>query len=164
MIGKADRPNLSAKAAETHGLLGFVVDCLERHRSKLATVSEAVKLQAELLLASGQAALRFDQILSENPRHMTQDALRSLMNSYLLHASLYDRSGGSYAPKHHLMVHCVQRALYLGNPRAYTTYRDESLNGVIAKIAATCHSAVFAESVHRKVSIVTQLGLSQAMH
>jgi hypothetical protein len=33
-------------------------------------------------------------------------------------------------PKHHIMFHCLQRATFLGGPRHYHTYRDESLNGL----------------------------------
>ena len=37
---------------------------------------------------------------------------------------------------------------FLGSPRFYTTYRDESLNGVIAKIARSTHRGSLMRSAH----------------
>ena len=39
------------------------------------------------------------------------------------------------------MLHLIQRMGALGNAKHYMTYKDESWNGVLAKIAATCHRA-----------------------
>ena len=66
-------------------------------------------------------------------------------------------------PKHHWMVHCVQQPPTFGNPRFHHTYRDESLNGVIAKIAKTSARSTFAVTVHRKFGILQQLGLNDGM-
>lgn len=164
MLGNMNKPNLSAKAAETHGLLGFVTHCLTENMQALSLVNASVKLEAELLQASGQAALRFDSLLASPVRKLSADQLHSLLNNLMLHVQLFERAGGRLTPKHHLMVHCVQRAVYLGNPSKYTTYRDESLNGVIARIATACHASTFYEVVHRKLAVVHQLNLPQAMH
>ena len=55
------------------------------------------------------------------------------------------------SPKFHLMFHCIQRAVSQGNPRFSSTYRDESLNGVIARIARSCHRRTWQAMVHHKV-------------
>ncbi len=45
----------------------------------------------------------------------------------------YDRAVGKLHPKHHLMIHLIQRVVKLGNPKLYASYRDESLNGVVSQ-------------------------------
>lgn len=53
-------------------------------------------------------------------------------------------------PKCHFMIHLIQRALFKGNPCKYGTYRDESFNGLIAKIARACHRRTWANVIHWK--------------
>eukprot|EP00959_Pyramimonas_sp_CCMP1952_P415681 8709658-Pyramimonas_sp.AAC.1 len=53
-------------------------------------------------------------------------------------------------PKHHLFRHLAAHICRKGNPRYYNTYWDESINGVIAKIANTTHRARFERMVFRK--------------
>eukprot|EP00969_Alexandrium_andersonii_P235856 10412995-Alexandrium_andersonii.AAC.1 len=37
------------------------------------------------------------------------------------------------------MLHCIQRARVLGNPRLYQTFRDEALNSALKKSLRLCH-------------------------
>ena len=155
---------LKAKAAETHGLLGFSVSMLESLMPKFVEADPDIAFEAELLSAAGKATQQVDAIMSSNGRQLPRKCQQNLLDMYLKHLSLFERCGGHLIPKHHLMIHAIQRASALGNPRCYTTYKDENLNGAIAKIAKTTHRATFCESVHRKVSIVQQLGLPQVTH
>jgi len=109
MLGKKDGPNLKSKAAEASGMLLFVVVMLERH---LPTVTDPVKiLKGKLLLAAGQAALSFDNILKENKacRNIPYKISEQLFKSYMRFLTFYERAGGNLTPKCHLMFHIVQK-------------------------------------------------------
>ena len=151
MLGKEDNPTLSAKANETKNLLEFAVVILERHLAKLDP------LVGNLLLESGRAAMRVNEIIATSPRIMTMDQRQRLMAAYLRHMSLYERAGGQIIPKHHLLIHCFQRTASLGNPKYYHTYKDESLNGVVVKIARSSHRLTFYDTVHRKFNVLRKL-------
>ena len=151
MLGKEEAPNLSAKANEAKNLLEFAILLLERHIAKLDP------LMGNLLLESGRAALKVNQIISESPRNMTANQRQQLMDAYLKHMSLFERAGGNIIPKHHLLIHCFQRTSVLGNPKFYHTYKDESLNGVIVKIARSSHRLTFYETVHKKFNVLRKL-------
>ena len=86
------------------------------------------------------------------------------MSDYLHFCSMYMRAGGTARPKFHLMIHLIQRIGRLGNPKYYVTYMDESWNGVLAKIAATCHRSTFQYTVHSKFSVATTMGVLRGMH
>ena len=45
----------------------------------------------------------------------------------------------SFVPKHHMMWHLLDSAVFLGNPRFYATWEDESLNKALK--AACKHSS-----------------------
>ena len=154
---KESNPCLKAKASESRHLLDFAVSLLEEHVDKLDAV------QGPFLLASGRAAQQVNAVIRECPRVMAVADQQRLLNAYLRHCSLYCRAGGVLAPKHHLMIHYIQRISYLGNPRFYSCYQDESLNGVVVKIARSCHRLTFMHSVHNKYRWAGQLGLSTHM-
>ena len=150
MLGKAGKPELKAKAAETHGLLECAVNLLRKYQPQLRACSGNIAVECELLLAAGSAAMRVNEIIGSSPRVMSREALDSTLVSYLHFCTLFDRAGGHITPKFHMLVHCFQRSVLLGNPRFSMTYRDESLNGVVARIAASCHRNTWAETVHCK--------------
>jgi hypothetical protein len=129
MLGSLQHPVLHAKAKETHCLLGFAASLLTRHRDFLRGQSDENRTRCDMLLQSGQHALKFDDVLKQNDRNLNVSVRSALMRSYLSHVYFFQRAGGECRPKHHAMVHCIQRAGRLGNPRHYHTYRDESLNG-----------------------------------
>ena len=56
--------------------------------------------------------------------------------------------------KHHWWWELTKRIERNGNPRWYGCYKDESLNGMISKIAKSTHKKTFAISVLKKYRIV----------
>jgi hypothetical protein len=157
MLGKEVNPAVKAKASESRHLLDFCVKLVEVHQHHLeADVGR-------FLLISGKAAQHVNQIIRESPRVMTVADQQRLLDAYLRHCTTFFRAGGLAVPKHHLMIHCIQRISYLGNPRFYSCYHDESLNGVVVKIARSCHRMTFMRSVHNKFRWAGKLGLSTRM-
>ena len=69
-------------------------------------------------------------------------------------SSACDRAGLALLPKCHMMYHMIQRAVRKGNPRMYSTYIDESLNGVIARVCRSVHRRGWALEVYRKLAMM----------
>jgi hypothetical protein len=157
MLGKETNPCVKAKASESRHLLDFCHSILEKHHNALEPV------QAQFFLASARAAVQVNAIIKESPRIMTRADQQRLLDAYLRHCAMLVRAGGTLVPKHHLFIHCIQRISRLGNPRFYTCYKDESLNGVVVKMARSCHRMTFMRSVHNKFRWAGKLGMSTHM-
>jgi hypothetical protein len=156
MISKK-RMVIKAKGAEARGLLEFCVSILTEYAPAFAVKGGIRHAHAQQLLASGEAAMRFEAVLKEHGRVVPREAQLELWSCLMKHTSLYMRSGGKFMPKHHQMMHAVHNIARHGNPRYYHTYRDESLNGVIAKIGRSCHRTAFGLSVHMKFNVLASL-------
>ena len=128
------------------------------------SVSQDVALCAQFLLAAGESAIHLEHLFATFPRTLNRDQQLDLFNTFLRHTVLFERAGGILRPKHHLMLHCLRRSGFLGNPRYYTTYRDESLNGVVARIARSTHRWSLMRTCHRKFNGLNSSGVSTQMH
>jgi len=164
MLGRKKKPNFSAKAAETHGLLEFAVALLDLYADKLSNNSETHEVYL-LLKEAGKAALQFDEVLNGNQRNMPANEQQKALMYLKRFAILFDRAGGHQIPKMHLMFHLIMRCGHAGNPRYYMTYKDESLNGIVARIAKACHRRCWEVCVHRKFNyMLLATGLTFDMH
>jgi hypothetical protein len=157
MLGSRKRPELKAKAAEARGLLEFSVWVLKLLRPTFVSIGGIPLQQCDLLIASGEAAFQFDQLLVSNPCDIPRPAIEQLWSTYVRHVAFYRRAGGLYRPKHHLMFHMIKRISSQCNPRFVSMYKDESLNGVIARIGRSVHRTQFGLSVHMKFSVLVSL-------
>jgi hypothetical protein len=150
------------KAAEARGLLDFVVELLKADVPNLGGHGE--KQKGELLLACGMSALKVDVALrSCEMVAMPLDTQQQLLNDYAHHVNLYYRAGGILRPKHHMMFHLILDSSKKGRPSLWATFRDESLNGVIAGIARSCHRNRFGEVIHFKFSALQAIARPEAM-
>ena len=155
--------HLKAKAAETHGLLAFVVEMLQKYEHQLSTSgSEQDQLLFELLKHAGQSALAFDAVLARHGRQVDEGAAEEMLMHYNRFIVLCNRAGIPILPKAHLMYHCIQRSLEQGNPRTYTTYLDESYNWAIARVCRSVHRRAWAYAVYRKLQILEAVKASGA--
>ena len=153
MLGNQETYGLHAKAAESHGLLKFVLWLLEKYSDEFEKLPEETSRPLAILKAATQAANSMDDILKIEIRKLSRMQCQHLMQHYLRFLTLYLKAGGVWRPKCHLLLHLIQRAMVQGNPRLYSTYRDESLNGVIAKIARSAHRLTWGNVIHFKCSI-----------
>ena len=153
MLGNQETYGLQAKAAESHGLLKFVLWLLEKYSDEFEKLPEETSRPLAILKAATQAANSMDDIL------LSRMQCQHLMQHYLRFLTLYLKAGGVWRPKCHLPLHLIQRAMVQGDPRLYSTYRDESLNGVIAKIARSAHRSTWGNVIHFKCCILNQRSL-----
>ena len=157
MLGPVGSPHLHAKGKETHGLLKFAVGLLEKHKAKLMAESPIMAQRTEFLLAAGFAAIKFDELLDSAPRQPNLETLEAMLACILRHNKLFHLAGGGLMPKHHAMIHMIQRSQYLGNPKTYHTYHDEAINGLIKRIAASARRNTFCFTVIYKYHILQLL-------
>jgi hypothetical protein len=157
MLGPEWNPVLKAKASESRHLLDFCVKVVEQNQASLDPS------QAMFLIAAGQSAMTVNDIIRTSPQIMSVEIQERMMKAYIRHCVMFMKAGGQFVPKHHLMLHCIQRISILGNPRFYHCYHDESLNGVVKKIAKSCHRMTLMHSVHNKFKWAGKLGLSHHM-
>jgi len=163
MLGTANAPQLKAKAAETHNLIEFLCISMKKRLEGYKALNEETYFTAQLLCECLAGMVSFNNIISTCDREISHATQLELMSLYLKSYMCFDRAGGQCRPKWHLMIHCILKMTWFGNARYYWTYRDEGLNGVLAKIARSCHRRHWQEAVHTKFSICKSLGLAN-MH
>lgn len=95
-------------------MLLFVVLLLRRHMVHFEGTSADAHLAARFLLAAGEALLEFERLTHANGRNCSRDVQQQMFDALMRHLSLFTRAGGALRPKHHLMIHCVQRMGLLG--------------------------------------------------
>ena len=120
-------------------------------------------LRACLLHEAGRHLLRFNDLLLECG-FLVPDAHRaSLMMSYLGFVQLYDRAGGKFRPKWHLICHAIDESQRMGNPRYLMVYKDETMNGALARIARSAHRRSWQMVMFRKFNLMKALAMPAAM-
>jgi hypothetical protein len=132
--------------------------------SEFRDIGGDTHLGAQLLEASCKAAASADKLLSTGEVVVSSEAKLAIMQHLLRQATLFERAGGTLLPEHHLLFHLVHELGWHGHPRAYSTYRDESLNGVIRTIARACYRLGFYDRVLQTFSTLQDSGGSVAMH
>ena len=156
MIGQASNPSLSAKAAESHGLVSFIAYLFEKHLPRFESLTHEMARKSKMLFEAAKAALQVDSVFKAESRMLSREELQHAFWAYCRFLKFYEMAGGPVIPKCHFMLHVIQRSIYKGNPRKYSTYRDESFNGVIAKVARSCHRRTWQNAIHFKCRAVHQ--------
>jgi hypothetical protein len=164
MIGTAENPQFNAKGSETRNLLPWIASMFDEYDGQFNAIEDHnLKLSLNFAKEACSAALQFESTLRNNTRFLDRDATCDLFANYMRFASLYERAGGNYVQKHHLMIHCIRDTSLFGNPRFYTTYRSESFNGVLAKIARNCHASTFYNDMHTRAAALNVRSISKHM-
>ena len=162
-LGMLSDKYLKAKAAETHGLLGFVMEILQKHKDSLVAGHTAeARTLFDLLSRAGEEALKFDAVLERHSRAINTEICTALFNHYNAFISLCARADVPILPKAHMVYHMVQRALRQGNPRMYSTYIDESYNGNIARVCRSVHRQTWALGVYRKLAMLESMKVEES--
>ena len=162
MIGTRDNPQFNAKGSETKNMLPWIISVFDKYSDQFNNVgNDDLKLKLDFAKESCIAASEFENILRTHDRHMPASVIQQLLAKYMRFSSLYQRAGGNYVQKHHLMIHCIRDAVFFGNPKYYSTYRSESFNGVLAKIARACASVTFYSDVHIRAAALQKRNISK---
>ena len=99
--------------------------------------------------------------MREQPKRMSPDALAEFLDTFHRHCALMKNAGGKFVPKHHLWAHMVHMAKIAGNPRFYSTFLDETLNGVVASIAQSCHQSQWEKRLFCRLQLMPLFSSNQ---
>jgi hypothetical protein len=86
--------------------------------------------------------------LPYNPIISIQDALENYCN----HVALMTTD--LMIPKHHLLFHLIVNSKYFGNPSAYATWLDESLNKLLKACCRQTSQSTFDRSVLNRMRVM----------
>eukprot|EP00959_Pyramimonas_sp_CCMP1952_P019889 420123-Pyramimonas_sp.AAC.1 len=117
-----DGPNgpVHTKAAETGPLVRWARQLLV----------DFACVGGDYLLPAADALLRHLAIIRDGGPTLPHKDMQELMDTFHRHITCFERGGGKFIPKHHLWCHLVMLVPMNGNPRCYSTFLDESLNGL----------------------------------
>ena len=147
---KLDSPDLKAKGSQSRCMVRFCTELLAEHALKTG-------LEGKLLQRSGLSLMEYYHIMRNEHRKVLQDMQIRLMSACLNHIQLYKKAGGRMVPKHHGMVHLTQSVCTSGNPAYYSTYEDESENGVVAGVGIVVHGLTWIKSVFERLELMQDL-------
>jgi len=123
----------------------FVLDLLRDHADKIDN--------GRILLVAGESLIEYLNILKQHGSRLPPDVPQRLLDLCKKYLLLMQKAGCHNYPKHHLWCHMTLRSSFLGNPRSYGTFADESANGDMAKIAASSHRSTWATKCYFKYSV-----------
>ena len=106
-----------------------------------------------ILLVAGENMIEYLNILKQHGSRLPPDVPQRLLDLCKKYLLLMQKAGCHNYPKHHLWCHMTLRSSFLGNPRSYGTFADESANGDMAKIAASSHRSTWATKSYFKYSV-----------
>ena len=127
---------IRTKAAETRPLLPYTSWLIKQHPNRLP-VADGLALMG---LESLQSML---QVCAQGGPNLTPEEIRRMFDHLKRHFRAMKLQGIPCVPKHHASAHIGECALLHGNPREYAVFQDESYNGKMKNIAATCHRRRF---------------------
>lgn len=141
MIGKAKKPVLTTKAAETKWFVPFLVEELRQKGAAFAAGEVARDISA------GEALVEIWELTEAAPFEVPRSTVRRLFDAAKRHVVLAAEAGIAMKPKHHMLLHMVARAETCGNPDRYSTFEDESINRLLKKVGEAAHRSVWEARV-----------------
>ena len=138
---------LKTKAAETGALLPFAIQLCHIYTFR----------DAGALHSAGMLLQEYMDILSSAPRQVPDQTTQLLLDKVLRHLRILQHVGVKLLPKHHLWCHLTVRIRTAGNPRAYSTFLDESLNRALANMASAAHRARWEERTFMRTQLLPQV-------
>ena len=148
MLGTKAAPKLRTKAAETWGLLLFLVEMLQKYGANVGH-------DAQRLHEAGVALVDHMDICSGSPTQLPPAMVQRLFDTMLRHLTLirgYDLS----TPKHHLWIHMVANTIRQGNPKHVANFLNESDNKVLKGVCRGVSQITFESSVLFKMRELRQ--------
>ena len=97
--GKPSSQSLHTKAAETKGLVPFVLDLLKNTKAPLTGDI------ADVLIDCGEAMQQYFELLGEAPRNVPGATLQKMFDAMKRHVVLAKIAGVPIKPKYHLVLH-----------------------------------------------------------
>lgn len=154
MLGSKATPMVHhASGAETRSLLPFVVHQLTKYKTELP------QPLGEFQIAAGSALQEYFDVQALHGRQVPRQAVKQMLYLALRHNTLLEKCTPHFVkkchlPKHHQWLHAILDTHWQGNPKKRSTYRNESLNGIGARIGRSVHRTTFTVSTFEKFDLL----------
>lgn len=148
--GKPGAVTSTMKAAETKGMVSFVVELLHQQRSQFK------EPEVSHLIEAGQALMTYSTLLDESPRSVPAATVDTMIDCVTRHLALCKEAGIPLKPKHHQLLHMARRTMRHGNPKYYSTFGDEGMNRVLKKVGQAAHRSVWETRVFIHFSLIDE--------
>ncbi len=146
MLGQPEAKMLKTKAAENSHLLRYSIHLAGKYKDKFD--------EGDTFLKAGQILAELMDLMRSEPRIMSREKCRHLLNLAVQHVQLAEIASVELVPKHHLMIHLCFCTARHGNPRWYANFVCESQNRVVANAASTCHRRTWAKSLFLRMRLL----------
>jgi len=139
-VGDSHERALRLKASQTWTFLLFLIAQLEKHVRRLGA-------EGARLLAAAKALENFVRLFSAAAPHLTSDQIQEAWSRWKQHLALTQEIPELQIPKRHVMFHLLEKLPFLGNPRYYSNWLDESLNRMLKDACRQISQQTFEESL-----------------
>ena len=75
---------------------------------------------------------------------MQPPQIQEFADEWKTHMQMIKLLGAEQTPKHHQMAHMIRKLLTCGNPHMWSTWKDESENHELGKLALAAHRSVWS--------------------
>ena len=142
MLGSISDRKLKTKGAETWGVLLFIEHILsdEGRRARVGA-------NADELLEATQCLIQMVHIMNACGINMAQEQIEMMLGAWKRFLSLTEDVQELQTPKRHAMSHMILDSGFLGNPRCYANWVDESLNKLLKACCRKVSQTTFEEMV-----------------
>jgi hypothetical protein len=139
MLGTSADRKLKTKAGETWGLLLFLVQVL--------SIYPAIIADQQRLLEAGSCLSELIHLFDSCGSRMPAASVQLAFDKFLRHMALTADFDDLLIPKRHLVLHMLRDIPWLGNPKHYACWEDESLNKTLKKACRGISQQTFEASV-----------------
>ena len=136
------------KAAETFSVLVFLADKLRVNMGRWPGLGPR-------LLGAAQSMVDLIKLFDASGPVMSVTQIQTAFNYYQQHLSLTNDIAELHIPKRHAALHLLGRMAYMGSPRMYANWFDESLNRTLKLACRTTSQVTFEESVLLRMAFLT---------
>ena len=96
-------------------------------------------------MKSAECLKQYYCIVKDNGPHVPVRECKRAIVAVKKHVVLWsEHSGMNAKPKHHALYELARGIEFAGNPNIYSTYMEESIHSIIARLARTVHPRHFA--------------------
>ena len=106
---------------------------------------------------AGRSLHTYLKLLRAHGERIPLQACIELMEHCVRHNRMLQRANVELRNKHHQFFHLTERIWKMGNPRFYSTFLDETLNGILSNIAMATNIGSNQQHWERRVFARTQL-------
>ena len=140
MIGNANEQVLKTKAAETYGLLLYLVELGESNFNSISA-------NAQTLCRPGRDFIKLVELFDSQDAQMSVNSIQQCHAALTRHIALTEDFEELLIPKRHLCMHMINQIPTTGNPKKNANWRDESLNKLFKESCQFVSQARFELSV-----------------